>query len=439
MWNENKNSFVKNQPKSSKVVKPCLVNRNFWQMLLTSMLLFSSIFAEVTAETELKTFSVFMDRQIINQGNIPYTGAWGPVRDAHLVKISVPARVGDFRVSFVKRGFTTADCGNSSRVVTIADGGATTADHIKQIYGSSRVSAHTNRIGFVACASVSPHQDINRFFIKIHYEKELPDKKEPKPDTSPPPVKTSTFKQMNHARLYSVTCTQLSANRGCSYQFKCPDEYALTNVRATCDLENGKIRPLPKQWGVVNVARKSDKTSSGSCRLGDIKISKDSQSITHLTTSDMPFYLGCSEYDKNGGDCSINSQLLCQKIVPNVERVIPFDCTVKGNNSGCSKSVSCPSGYVALDARASCNLETGKKEQLPDWGWLEVQRATDKKSKNNSRCSINETHLTILKKPIYTANAKKLLIACKEHDKNGGDCNINGELKCAKLVPPRKR
>lgn len=402
------------------------------------LLIFSTLFLasiEAKAKTEVREFSVSMERQNIVQGNIPFIGQWGPVRDAHLIKISVPSTIDDFRVSFVKSGFSTSDCGNPSRVVTIRDGSATNPDQIKEIYGVKRVSANSTRVNFVACAVAPANRDIPRFIIKIHYEKEI-DEDENKgsdKDKAPPPVKTQTFEQVNQARIYSALCQQLHSNKGCGMSFSCPTGYALTNIRAACDLETGRIKPLP-EWGSIQVVRSSDKVKSGTCRVGDIKINKDKTRITHVTTSQKYFSFGCKENDKNGGDCTINAQLHCQRVDVNTIKTIPFDCTVSGNNAGCSKSVRCPVGYIAYDARASCNLETPERKPLPEWGWLEVKRPSDKKSRHKSQCSVNETSRQILKRHMNIANAKKLIISCKEHDKNGGDCNINGELQCAKLV-----
>lgn len=407
------------------------MNKLIFRALFTlAYLSFCSL--DAIAEIEERGFSVAMERQDIVQGNIPFLGQWGPVQDAHLIKISMPSAAGNLVASFVKSGFTTADCGNASRVVTLRAGQSTTADQIKEIYGVSRVPANSSRIYFVACAgSSSPNQDIPRFFISIRYEKEIDEGDDEIPP--PPPVKTVSYEQVGQARIYSALCQQLHSNVGCSMPFSCPTGYALTDIRAACDLENGSVKSLPG-WGVVQVVRQSDKVNKGRCRVADIAVSRASARISSTTASKSNFSLSCKEHDENGGDCSINAQFQCQKIDLDAKEVIPFDCTVSGNNAGCTKAVTCPSGHIAWNARASCNLETPQRKALPDWGVLEIKRQSDKKSKGSPYCSINNTKVLFNQKGLSVANAQELQITCQEHDKNGGDCNINGELECVKLV-----
>jgi hypothetical protein len=418
--------------------------------LTLALLLTLGHYLEAAAEIEEHQFTVWMTAQPIFEGFRPYLGKWGPVTTAHLTRIRVPPwPTVDFRVSFVKSGFSTADCGNPDRIVVIRDGEATTSDQIRDIFGVSRVPAN-QPISFVACAGAVPSQQLDQFFVNITYEKEMEDDRpdDDKPSPLPPPLKEESFEGdlLGKTRIYTVFCQQMHANRGCFTSFSCPDRWALTNIRAACDLETGRKQPLPS-WGSVRVGRASDHVDEGICEVGQygetVWLRSGSRLIEPSTFTAFRTRsaenLGCSEHDKNGGDCSIHAQFQCRQVNPSFKNIVPFTCSRGNSNEGCTKAIKCPLEHIAWSARASCNLETVKTPALPDLGWLKVVRPSD----TSGACWINKTRLSWGAERVNVFSAASVNIGCKEHDENGGDCNISGELTCVKfegspLDPPLK-
>lgn len=113
--------------------------------------------------------------------------------------------------------------------------------------------------------------------------------------------------------------------------------------------------------------------------------------------------------------------------------LVPFECKVSGNNSGCRKYVHCPRDKNAVAARAGCNLEYGSVSQsqlntIP-WGRLHVVKASD--NVHAGTCYIGGDELSsgsVITDDLPDSGA--VFIGCKEHDKNGGECHIKGELIC---------
>lgn len=138
---------------------------------------------EATADTHV--FGVAMQPQPIVSGYRPYLGSIGPIADAEVTEVSVPARLGTLHVYFVKPGFSTTDCGNPSAVVHIVDGQSLTPAQITEVFGSHPVDIGIpNTMNIVTCAGLDSGADLPGFTINVTYE--TPD--EPPPPPPPPPV-----------------------------------------------------------------------------------------------------------------------------------------------------------------------------------------------------------------------------------------------------------
>jgi len=113
--------------------------------------------------------------------------------------------------------------------------------------------------------------------------------------------------------------------------------------------------------------------------------------------------------------------------------IVPINCRVESNNAGCSYTASCPSGKHIAGAKAACNLEYGEvtSSQVSNLSrdTLKVVRTSDNVAEG--MCSLGGISFTSGERNIASLHGKKSVIAaCKEHDKNGGDCHIRGELVC---------
>jgi hypothetical protein len=106
---------------------------------------------------------------------------------------------------------------------------------------------------------------------------------------------------------------------------------------------------------------------------------------------------------------------------------------VSGNNKGCQKVAACPSGKKLVGAKAACNLEFGTVSssavQSITPNLIKVLKASDKVSSGS--CNVGFNKLQKGQKEITSVKGfPSVAVACKEHDKNGGDCHIKGVLYC---------
>ena len=113
--------------------------------------------------------------------------------------------------------------------------------------------------------------------------------------------------------------------------------------------------------------------------------------------------------------------------------LVPFECSVSGKNTGCEKRVDCPTGKHAVAARAACNLEHGiVSDSLLDvtpWDYLKVFRSSG--TAGSARCFVGQAQTATGEIKIETPHqAPGVRVGCKEDDKNGGDCQVRGELLC---------
>jgi parallel beta-helix repeat protein len=133
------------------------------------------------------------------------------------------------------------------------------------------------------------------------------------------------------------------------------------------------------------------------------------------------------KYTCNNGD-------LIRSAAPNCRVTkVSFDCQVSGNNNGCKKNISCPSGRKIVGARAACNLEygtiSGSQLAAVPANKIKVIRTSDRVS--DGRCYVGGNSLKSGQKTISgIIGRRSVSVGCKEHDKNGGDCHIKGILYC---------
>jgi hypothetical protein len=97
------------------------------------------------------TTSIFMSRQPIVQGFVPYRGTFGPIfTGANISKINFPTQFPP--VLLVKPGHSTNECGNSKAVIQVH--GDMTADQKKAIWGSATPSISGQQtLNFVGCTT----------------------------------------------------------------------------------------------------------------------------------------------------------------------------------------------------------------------------------------------------------------------------------------------
>lgn len=110
-----------------------------------------------------------------------------------------------------------------------------------------------------------------------------------------------------------------------------------------------------------------------------------------------------------------------------------FDCRANSDNNGCSKTISCPSGQKIIGATAACNLEYGEITDdilgtVPT-NHIAVSTPSDNVSEGTGFIGTNKLQKG---QKIITGvdGLEQVLIGCKEHDKNGGDCHIKAILYC---------
>ncbi len=132
-------------------------------------------------------------------------------------------------------------------------------------------------------------------------------------------------------------------------------------------------------------------------------------------------------YACDDGDLSVSYGVDCD--IARVE----FECTVVSNNDGCSKRVSCPDDTRIIASVAGCNLEWGTVSTSALsailFNTMTVLRASDSVSAGSCWMGVNS--LSEDTRYVYFVNGgRSVNVGCKEHDKNGGDCQIRGELYC---------
>jgi hypothetical protein len=108
-------------------------------------------------------------------------------------------------------------------------------------------------------------------------------------------------------------CSVEGDNAGCSRVKPCPADSMLAGVQAACNLEYGQVSDseigrVPVNQ--VNVMRASDDPGAGHCRVNGLDISQGQARIPKPDGHYVSF--GCSERDRNGGDCHARINMYCR-------------------------------------------------------------------------------------------------------------------------------
>lgn len=140
---------------------------------------------------------------------------------------------------------------------------------------------------------------------------------------------------------------------------------------------------------------------------------------------------------KNGGACvtSASPPLPTSPASPPNAQIVAFSCQASSSNSGCSKTVTCPAGMTVRSVRGACRLEIGTVSPsavtATSWGQLRVAQPSTRISDGHCRVDamdIATGSIGILSPPPVPTQVN---VSCSEHDHNGGDCHILGELLCS--------
>ncbi len=141
---------------------------------------------------------------------------------------------------------------------------------------------------------------------------------------------------------------------------------------------------------------------------------------------------------QNGGACNTASAPPAPSIPPASRdgEIVPFSCRAEHSNAGCATSATCPSGMKLVATRMACNLEFGAitADELAAvaWNTLKVTRRSD--DERNGHCILDGLDLSSGSLRLFGARGdsqSRVAASCREHDDNGGDCHILGELLCA--------
>jgi Right handed beta helix region len=142
----------------------------------------------------------------------------------------------------------------------------------------------------------------------------------------------------------------------------------------------------------------------------------------------------------NGGPACRSYEVVCQDGTaidrpstcrPIVE--VALNCQIEGNNSGCSRTASCPSGMSIIGGSAACNLESGtisaRAANDVAVNTISVVRPSDAVSAGS--CFVGDNRVASGARAITgTFGRQEVRFGCAESDTNGGDCHIRGVLYC---------
>ena len=119
---------------------------------------------------------------------------------------------------------------------------------------------------------------------------------------------------------------------------------------------------------------------------------------------------------------------------PRAAREVPFGCAVGGDNAGCRGELACGEGETLIGAHAACNLEFGpvtdpQLASIPrDTLW--VVRTSD--DARRGRCWVDDRAAAAGELSLAgRLRGRTAAFGCREHDRNGGDCEIRGIAYCA--------
>lgn len=126
-------------------------------------------------------------------------------------------------------------------------------------------------------------------------------------------IQVSQFRVGTIPTIEDFDCLIYGSSGGCFKYIACSDANKVSaSVKAACNLEYGTVASsdLPL-WGHIDVIKQSDSTSNSQCYVNGVVVNTENKH-THVGGSyGNATYIGCKEYDKNGGDCHIKGQQIC--------------------------------------------------------------------------------------------------------------------------------
>lgn len=106
-----------------------------------------------------------------------------------------------------------------------------------------------------------------------------------------------------------------------------------------------------------------------------------------------------------------------------------------GSNSGASYKVECPGGQKVAALKVACSLEGAyfPFQEIVDtkWGMMNIVRASDNISSGLYWAGESRMSQGVSSTLKYPAGADSITVGCREHDQNGGDCQVRAQVICA--------
>lgn len=120
----------------------------------------------------------------------------------------------------------------------------------------------------------------------------------------------------DHGRVEEVpfSCATSGDNAGCTGSVLCPGAGRLVGARAACNLEHGPVTDAQLTSvtaDTIRVVRASDLPWQGRCWIGARTVGVGELSVARSMGPDTSRF-GCSEHDRNGGDCEIRGVAYCR-------------------------------------------------------------------------------------------------------------------------------
>jgi parallel beta-helix repeat protein len=124
-----------------------------------------------------------------------------------------------------------------------------------------------------------------------------------------------------------------------------------------------------------------------------------------------------------------------------------FNCRIESDNNGKECEVYCDGSQEVIGGvHAACNLENSNSIVESELDRIAINRIVVLKQSGNfteGTCYVgtnelrNGNTLSGNYRDITAIHGKRSVnVGCQEHDRNGGDCQIRGNLYCIKYVPP---
>lgn len=132
-------------------------------------------------------------------------------------------------------------------------------------------------------------------------------------------------------------------------------------------------------------------------------------------------------------NCSCSDGVLTRTASNTAVTQVPFSFINAGSNERKEITVGCPASLRIIGAKAGCNLEFGSITEndlsAVSPNVIRVFKASDDVSQGSCWINVNETHKDRIKL-INIDGLTRVKVGCREHDENGGDCQIKGVLYC---------